>query len=125
MEAVEAEVQKLIECGFTREEQHLKWVANIVPILKMNGKIRICINFRDLNIACPKDEFSLPLTDVKIDNTCGFKRVSFMDGFSEYNQIKMYLDDGKHTSFQTSLGLFCYMVMPFVLKKRAPPTNAQ
>ena len=89
MEAIETEVHKLIECGFTREEQHQDWVSNIVPILKRNEKIRFCIDFHDLNIACPKDEFSLPITDIMIDNTCGFERISFMNGFSGYNQIKM------------------------------------
>ena len=73
--------------------------SNIVPVLKKNGKIRVCIDLRDLNIACPKDEFSLPITDVMIDNTCGFERMSFMDGFLGYNQIKMYPDDKNHTSF--------------------------
>ena len=74
-------------------------VANIVPVLKRNEKIRVCIDFRDLNTACPKDEFPLPITDVMID----VERMSFMDGFSRYNQIKMYPDDKKHTSFRTPL----------------------
>ena len=78
MEAIETEVHKLIECGFIRKEQHLNCVANIVPVLKKNGKIWVCINFRDLNIACPKDDFSLPITDVMIDNMCGFERISFI-----------------------------------------------
>jgi len=60
MEAIEAEVQKLIECGFIREEQHPDWVANIVPVLKKNGKIRVCIDFRDLNIAVLKTNFRYP-----------------------------------------------------------------
>ena len=51
-----------------------------------------------------------------IDNTCGFERMSFMDGFSWYNQIKMYPDDEKHTSFKILLGVYCYTVMPFGLK---------
>ena len=88
MEAIQSEVRKLIDSGFIREEQHPDWVANIVPVAKKNGKIRICIDFRDLNEACPKDEFPLPITYVMIDNTCGFERMSFMDGFSGYNQIK-------------------------------------
>ena len=91
MEAIQSEVRKLIDSGFIREEQHPDWVANIVPVAKKNGKIRICIDFRDLNEACPKDEFPLPITDVMIDNTCGFERMSFMDGFSGYNQIKICL----------------------------------
>jgi len=69
MEAIETEVHKVIECGFIREEQYPDWVANIVPVLKKNEKIRVCIDFRDLNAACPKDEFSLPITDVMTDNT--------------------------------------------------------
>jgi len=91
-------------------------VANIVPVTKKNAKIRVCIDFRDLNKACPKDEFPLPITDVMIDNTCGFERMSFMDGFSGYNQIKMYPDNEKHTSFRTPLWVYCYIVMPFRLK---------
>ena len=116
MKAIETEVQKLKECGFIREEQHPDWVANIVPILKKNRKIGICIDFHDINKACPKDEFLLPITDVMIDNTCGFEMMSFMDGFSGYNRIKMYPDDKKHTSFRTPLSVFCYIVMPFSLK---------
>ena len=81
-----------------------------------NEKIRICIDFHDLNEVCPKDEFPLPIMDVMIDNTFGFERMSFMDGFSGYNQIKMYHDDERHTSFRTPLGVFCYTVMPFGLK---------
>ena len=79
------EVHKLIECGFIQEEHHPDWVANIVPVLKKKEKIRVCIDFYDLNIACPKDEFLLPIIDVMIHNTCDFKRISFMDGFSGYN----------------------------------------
>ena len=93
MEAIQSEVKELINSGFIREEQHPNWVANIVPVTKKNGKIWIWIDFRNLNKACPKDEFPLPITDVMIDNTCGFERMSFMDEFSGYNQIKMYPDD--------------------------------
>ena len=51
-----------------------------------------------------------------VDNTCGFERMSFMDGYSGYNQIKMHPDDEKHTSFRTPQGVYCYTVMPFGLK---------
>jgi len=95
MEAIESEVKKLIDSGFVREEQHPDLVANIIPVPKRNEKIRIYIDYRDLNAACPKDEFSLSITDVIINNTCNFERMSFMDGFSGYNQIKMYLEDEK------------------------------
>ena len=109
IEAMEAEVHKLIACDFIQEEQHPDWVANIVPV-------RVCIDYHDLNTACPKGEFLLHITDVMIDSTCGFERMSFMDDFSGYNQIKMYPEDEKHTSFRTPLGVYCYTVMPFGLK---------
>jgi len=117
MKAIEAEVHKLIKCGFIRKEQHPDWVANFIPILKKNEKIWVCIDYRNLNAACPKDELPLPITNVMIDNTCDFKRMSFMDGFSGYNQIKMYQEDKKkHASFRILLGVYCYTVMPFGLK---------
>jgi len=71
MDAIQSEVKKLIDSGFIREEHHPDWVANIVPVAKKNEKIWICIDFRDLNEACPKDEFPLPIMDVLIDNTGG------------------------------------------------------
>ena len=116
MEAIKTEVYKLIECGFIREEQHPDWVTNIVLVLKKNEKIRICIDFHDLNTSCPKDEFPLPIIDVIIDNKCGFDRMSFMDNFSRYNQIKMHSEDEKHTLFRMPLGVYCYIVRPFRLK---------
>ena len=82
MEAIQSEVKKLINSGFIREEQHPDWVANIVPVTKKNGKIRVFIDFRDLNEAYPKDEFPLPITDVMIDNTYGFEGCpSWMDSW--------------------------------------------
>ena len=51
-----------------------------------------------------------------VDNTTGYERISFMDGFSGYNQIKMHPDDERHTAFRMPLGVFCYIVMPFGLK---------
>jgi len=116
MKAIEAEVHKLIACGFIWEKQYPDWVANNVPVLKKNEKIRICINYRDLNTACPKDEFPLPIMDVMIDNTCDFERLSFIDGFLGYNQIKMYPEDERHTSLRIPLGVYCYTMMPFGLK---------
>ena len=91
-------------------------MANIVHVPKKNGKIRIYMDYHDLNTACPKDKFPLPIKDVIIDNTCDFERMSFMDGFSGYNQIKKYPEDEKHTTVRTPLGVYCYTVMPFGLK---------
>lgn len=68
-EKVVIETKKLIEAGFIQEEENPDWVASIVPVKKKNGQIRICVDFRDLNKACPKDEFSLPVTEILIDHT--------------------------------------------------------
>ena len=116
LQMIETKVHKLIECGFILEEQHPDWVANIILKLKKNGKIGVCIDFRDLNTACLKDEFLLHITVIMIDNTCNFERISFMDNFSEYNQIKIYPDDEKYTSLRTPLWVYCYTVMPLGLK---------
>ena len=86
-----------------------------MPVLKKNGKILVYIDFHDLNIAYLKDEFPLPITDVMNDNTCCSERMSFMDGFSGYHEIKMYPEDEKYMSFRTLMGMLCYTVMSFGL----------
>ena len=58
---------------------------------KKDGKVRMCVDFRDLNKACPKDDFPLPHIDVLVDNTAGSALMSFMDGFLRYNKIKRLL----------------------------------
>ena len=84
---IEAKVHKLEQAGFIREVQFPKWIANIVPVKKKNGQIRVCVDFRDLNKACPKDDFPFPNTELMVDATIGHKALSFMDGSSGYNQI--------------------------------------
>ncbi|KAK0598204.1 hypothetical protein LWI29_032513 [Acer saccharum] len=85
-------------------------------VTKANGKWRMCVDYTDLNRACPKDSFPLPKIDQLIDSTVGNKLLSFMDAFSGYNQIMMYPADQNKTSFITKQGLYCYKVMPFGLK---------
>ena len=113
---IKAEIDKLIDVGFIREVKYPTWLASIVPVKKKNGQIRICIDFRDLNDACPKDEFPLPIIELLVDATTGFEALSFMDGFSGYNQIKMAPEDEELTAFRTPKGVYCYTVMPFGLK---------
>ncbi|XP_074265356.1 uncharacterized protein LOC141587786 [Silene latifolia] len=76
---IEKEVNKLIEAGFIREVKYSTWIANIVPVRKKNGQLRICVDFRDLSDACPKDDFPLPVTELMIDATTGHEALSFMD----------------------------------------------
>ncbi|XP_052477697.1 uncharacterized protein LOC105793435 [Gossypium raimondii] len=113
---IKEEVQKQFDAGFLQEVKYSEWVANIVPVLKKDGNVRMCVNYRDLNRASPKDNFPLPHIDTLVDNTAGFSLFSFMDGFSGYNQIKMHPEDMRKTTFITLWGTFCYKVMPFGLK---------
>ena len=76
----------------------------------------MCVDFTDLNKACPKDSCLLPRVDVLVDSTTQYQLLSFMDAFSRYNQIRMDEADQEKTSFVTNQGLFCYKVMPFGLK---------
>ena len=94
----------------------VKWIANVVPVPKKDGKVRMCMDFRDPNKACPKDDFPLPHIDVLVDNTIGNALMSFMDGFSGYNQIKMAPKDMAKTTFTTEWRICCYTVMQFGLK---------
>ena len=113
---IAAEIEKLKEAKCICELQYPTWLANIVPVKKKNGKIRICVDFRDLNKACPKDAFPLTNPDILLDNVVGHEMFSFMDGFSGYNQIRMTPEDEEKTAFYTPIGVYCYTVMPFGLR---------
>ena len=87
--AIKEEVQKLTTTEFIREVYYLGWLANVVMVKKANGKWRMCIDFTDLNKACPNDSYPMPRIDQLVDSTVGHQLLSFMDAFSGYNQIKM------------------------------------
>ena len=76
----------------------------------------MCVDFTDLNKACPKDSFPLSRIDQLMDSTVGHKLLMFMDAFLGYNKIKMAEKDQKKTAFITSQRLYCYNAMPFGLK---------
>ncbi|XP_072076822.1 uncharacterized protein [Arachis hypogaea] len=110
------ETQKLLNAGFIREIRFTTWLSNVVMVRKNSGKWRMCIDFTNLNKACPKDAYPLPCIDKLVDNASGFKTLSFMDAYSGYNQILMHPEDQSKTAFITEHGNFCYKVMPFGLK---------
>ena len=114
--AINEEVGKLLQARAIREVEYPEWLANVVLVKKANGKWRLCIDFTDINRACPKDSFPLPQTDLIVDATIGHELLSFMDAFSGYNQISMDPVDQEKTSFITGQGTYCYRVMPFGLK---------
>ncbi|KAF5949593.1 hypothetical protein HYC85_011586 [Camellia sinensis] len=98
---IQEEVTKQIEVGFLLVSEYPTWLANIVPVPKKDGKIWVCVDFKDLNKASPKDDFSLTHIDELVDFTTGHVLLSFMDGFSEYNQILMAPKDREKIAFTT------------------------
>ncbi|KAK1388756.1 hypothetical protein POM88_016934 [Heracleum sosnowskyi] len=109
------EVDRLLDVGLIKESFYPEWLANPVLVKKPNGKWRTCVDFTDLNKACPKDSFPLPRIDQLVDATAGHALLSFMDAYSGYNHIPIYGPDQEHTSFITNRGLYCYIGMPFGL----------
>jgi len=88
----------------------------VVLVKKANGKWRMCVDFTDLNKACPKDSYPLSSIYALVDSASGCKMLSFLDAFSGYNQIKMHPRDECKTTFLTETCCYCYKVMPFGLK---------
>ena len=110
------EIDKLLEAGFIREVEYPNWLANVVVVPKKEGKWLVCVDYTNLNNACPKDSFPLPRIDQIVDSTVGQGMFSFLDAFSGYHQIPMAPSDEEKTAFITPHGLYCYKVMPFGLK---------
>ena len=75
----------MLDVGFIRKVYYLGWLANVIMVKKANGMWRMCVNFTDLNKACPKDRCPLPRIDLLMDSTIGHQLLSFMDAFSDYN----------------------------------------
>ncbi|XP_073137893.1 uncharacterized protein [Henckelia pumila] len=110
------QVQELLRAGHIKEIQFPTWLSNVVLVPKATEKWRMCVDFRDLNKACPKDCYPLPRIDQLVDSTSGCELLSFMDAYQGYHQIPLALEDQDKVSFVTSGGTFCYVVMPFGLK---------
>jgi hypothetical protein len=84
---IKAEVKKLLNFGFIYPVSLNEWVSNPIPVNKKTGRIYVCMDFRYLKKACPKDNFPTPFIDQILDECAGSEVFSFIDGFSGYNQI--------------------------------------
>ena len=113
---VNNEVDRLLSAGHILPVLYPVWIANMVVVPKKGGKWRVCVDYTDLNKACPKDSFPIPQIDQLVDSTARNELLFFMDAYSGYNQIRIHSDDQEKTSFITSQGLYYYNVMPFGLK---------
>jgi hypothetical protein len=115
---VKKEVEKMLEAGFIRPCRYAEWISSVVPMQKKDGRWRVCVDFRDLNRATPKDEYPMPIAETLVKAAAGHKILSFMDGNAGYNQIFMALEDINKTAFRVpgAGGLPDYVVMTFGLK---------
>ena len=94
LEFIVSETDKLLAAGVIKVVPHPTWVANPVVVSKPNSsKLRLCVDFTDLNKACPKDPFPLPRIDQIVDSTAGCESLCFLDSFSGYHQILMVIED--------------------------------
>src|SRR6266542_5160633 len=119
-DVIRLKVDKLLRAGFIHEVRHPDWLANPVVVPKANGKWRVCIDYTDLNKACPKDPFPLPRIDQIVDSTAGCDLLCFLDAYSGYHHISMCREDEEKTAFVAPSGVFCYTRMPFGLKNAGP-----
>nr|GFB08883.1 reverse transcriptase domain-containing protein [Tanacetum cinerariifolium] len=114
--AIQAEVEKLVEAGIMKEVYYHDWLSNPVMVKKHDGSWRMCVDFTDLNKACPQDCYPLPEIDWKVESLCGYPFKCFLDAYKGYHQIQMAAADEEKTAFHTGQGVYCYTKMPFGLK---------
>ncbi|GJS36380.1 reverse transcriptase domain-containing protein [Tanacetum coccineum] len=114
--AIHEEVEKLVDASIMKEVHYHSWLSNPVMVKKHDDNWRMCVDFKDLNKACPKDGYPLPEIDWKVESLCGYPFKCFLDAYKGYHQIKMAKEDEENTAFTTSQGIFCYLKMSFVLK---------
>ena len=107
---------RLKQAGAIKEVFYHEWLANTMVVKKKSGKWEVCVDFTDLNKACPKDPFPMPKIDQLVDATVGHPQMSFLDAFQGYHQIPLALDDQEKTAFVTPIGNYHYKVMLFGLK---------
>lgn len=98
---IKEEISKQIDPGILRVTKYSTWLADVMPVSKKDGKVRVCVHYRDLNKASPKDDFPLPNIHILIDNCAKHETQSFEDCFTDYHQIKKHEDDAKKTAFIT------------------------
>jgi hypothetical protein len=112
---MEREVKKLLDAQIIVPLRYSEWVANLVPVRKKSGEIRLCVDFRNLNRSSKKDNYPLPNMEQILQRVTGASRISMIDGFSGYNQISVMPEDREKMAFTTPWGTFMYAKMPFGL----------
>jgi len=114
--AARVEADKLLNTCFIEEAHYTTWLSNVVLVKKTNGKWRMCVDYTDLNKACPRDAYPLPNIDRLVDGAVGNKVLSFLDAYSKYNQIPMDITNMTKTAFIIDDANYFYKFMSFGLK---------
>nr|GEV17271.1 reverse transcriptase domain-containing protein [Tanacetum cinerariifolium] len=102
--AIQTEVEKIVEAGIMREVYYHDWLSNPVLVKKHDGSWRMCVDFTDLNKACPQDCYPLPEIDWKVESLCGYPFKCFLDAYKGYHQIQIAAADEEKTAFHTGQG---------------------
>ncbi|GJR67260.1 hypothetical protein Tco_0013325 [Tanacetum coccineum] len=115
-QAIQEEVEKLVEAGIMKEVHYHDWLSNPVMVKKHDDSWRMCVDFKDLNKACLKNGYPLPEIDWKVWSLCGIPFKCFLEAYKGYHQIQMAKEDEEKTTFIMNQGIFCYTKMPFGLR---------
>lgn len=115
---IKEEIERILKNRFIRHARYVKWLANIIPMIKKNGTLWVCIDFIDLNVGTPKDKYPFLVAKMLVDSETGFKYLRLLDGYSGYNQIfiaEEYMDK-MELRCPGELGTYEQVVIPFGLK---------
>jgi len=118
---VKQNIDKLLAIGFIQSVEEATWLSPIVVIPTKNDKLRICIDFKKLNIITKKYPYPLPFTNEMLNTIVGYEAYSFLDKYSGYHQIFIAPKDKYKIAFVTDWGAFIWKVMPFGINN-GPPT---
>ncbi|GJX31498.1 reverse transcriptase domain-containing protein [Tanacetum coccineum] len=115
-EAIRIQVEELTKVNILREVKYQMWVSNPVIVRKADGRWKLCVDFTDINKACPKEHHPLPTADKKVEDLYKYWLKCFLDAYKGYHHIPVAERDKEKTEFFTREGVLCYKRLPFGLK---------
>jgi len=115
MSIIEKELKRMLDSKVIMPLRYSDWVANLVPVRKKSGEIRLCVDFRNMNRCSLKDNYPFPKIDHILQRVVCAHKISMLDGYFGYNQITMLEEDKEKTTFTTPWGTFMYDKIPFGL----------
>ncbi len=110
---VKQDIDKLLTAGFIEFVEEATWLSPIVVVPKKNGKLKICIDFKKLNVTTKKDPYPLPFTNEMLNIVVGYEAHSFLDGYSKYHQMSIVPKDRYKIAFLINRRVFIWKVMLF------------